>query len=197
MGGVVAVFLIALIAAIIVAVFAGSQDVASVVAIVRDLFIILLALQGMLIAITIIVLILQIAALINLLQNEISPIMKSLQETASTVKGTSEFLSENVTTPIIESTAWIAGARTFFREIRRFRRTDDKNASETDKTPAPEKPPATPEKKDSKPADSPAAKEVKERAASAIKSNPDTGKSDSDGKQSPQEKPDTQDQQTS
>ena len=197
MGGVVAVFLIALIAAIIVAVFAGSQDVASVVAIVRDLFIILLALQGMLIAIAIIVLILQVAALINLLQNEISPIMKSLQETASTVKGTSEFLSENVTTPIIESTAWIAGARTFFREIRRFRRTDDKNASETDKTPAPEKPPAPSEKKDSKPADSPAAKEVKERAASAIKSNPDTGKSDSDGKQSPQEKPDTQDQQTS
>lgn len=116
LGGVTALFVIALITALLVGIiFGNSEDVAGIVAIVRDLFIILLALQGMVMCLAVMVLILQLAALINLLQNEFNPIVKNLQETASTLKGTTEFLSENLVTPVIESKAWLAGISAFVK----------------------------------------------------------------------------------
>ncbi len=57
------------------------------------------------------ILILQISALINLLQNEIKPILDATNETVHTLRGTTAFLSENMTEPVIKLNSSLAGFR--------------------------------------------------------------------------------------
>ncbi len=75
---------------------------------VRDIFIILLALQMFAIGVALIVLIIQLANLTNLLQNEVRPILHSTTDTVNTLKGTVKFLSDNVTEPVIKLNSSIA-----------------------------------------------------------------------------------------
>lgn len=69
---------------------------------VRDIFIILLALEMFAIGTALIILIIQVAALTNLLQNEVKPILNSTTDTVNTLKGTVKFLSNNVSEPVIK-----------------------------------------------------------------------------------------------
>lgn len=69
---------------------------------VRDVFIIVLALETLLIGFALVLLIVQLARLTNLLQNEIKPILDSTNETVSTLRGTTEFLSNNLVEPVIK-----------------------------------------------------------------------------------------------
>lgn len=122
-GGISAILLLVLLIAIIIGGIAGkTSDTASTVAIVRDLFIIFLTLEGILIGVALIVLIVQLANLVNILQNEIQPIVDSAQEAVSTVKGTAEFMSKNVTTPAIKVSGYMAGTRALLRELRGINR---------------------------------------------------------------------------
>jgi hypothetical protein len=61
------------------------------------------------IGVALVVLIVQLAALINLLQNEVKPILIATNETVNTLRGTSEFLSENVVEPVIKLNGYLAG----------------------------------------------------------------------------------------
>jgi hypothetical protein len=56
-----------------------------------------------------IVLIVQLATLINLLQNEIRPILNATSDTVNTLRGTAEFLGENVVEPVIKLNGYLAG----------------------------------------------------------------------------------------
>lgn len=67
----------------------------------RDLFIILMALESLLIGLALTILIIQIARLTNLLENEVKPILDSTNETISTLRGTTKFLSDNLVEPVI------------------------------------------------------------------------------------------------
>ena len=69
---------------------------------IRDIMIILMALECMFLGVAMLVLIVQLATLINLLQNEVIPILESSNETANTLRGTAVFLSDNVTEPVIK-----------------------------------------------------------------------------------------------
>jgi amino acid permease len=125
----------ALILAIVIAVFADPDDAANWVGIIRDLFIIVLAMEGMLIGIAFIVLIVQLAALLNLLQNEIQPIVDNANETVSTVRGTAQFMSQNVVEPVLKFGALAAGVGAVMREmigIRQSLRSGSKNGSKKD-----------------------------------------------------------------
>lgn len=84
----------------------------------RDIFIIVMALESLVIGAALIVLIVQIATLINLLQHEIKPILNSTNETVSTLRGTVNFLSENLTEPVIQLNATMAGVKKFFDLLR-------------------------------------------------------------------------------
>ena len=75
---------------------------------IRDIFIILMALESLLIGAALVILITQLAILINLLQNEIKPIIHSTNETVNTVKGTAEFLSNNLSEPVIKLNEYMA-----------------------------------------------------------------------------------------
>lgn len=120
---VVAVFVVGLVGALAVALIADPDDAASWVGIIRDLFIIVLAMEGMLMGIALIVLILQLSALVNLLQSELQPIVENANETVSTVRGTAQFMSQNVVEPVIKAGALMAGVGGLVRELLRLRRS--------------------------------------------------------------------------
>jgi hypothetical protein len=68
-----------------------------------------MALETLLLGLAVVILIIQISRLINLLNNEIKPILESTNETISTLRGTTQFLSNNAVEPIIRMNEYFAG----------------------------------------------------------------------------------------
>lgn len=77
----------------------------------RDVFIILVAFEFMVIGVALVTLIVQLAKLVNLLQNEVRPILESTSEAADTLRGTARFLSDNLVGPIVKANGAIAALR--------------------------------------------------------------------------------------
>jgi hypothetical protein len=94
----------------------STSAMADFVAIARDMLIILLTLQAIVIAVAVIVVIIQVSALLNVFQNEIDPIVSGAQETVDVMKGTAEFVSKHVTEPVIKTTGYVTTAREFVKE---------------------------------------------------------------------------------
>lgn len=78
---------------------------------IRDIFIIFMALESLVIGVALIVLIVQISSLVNLLRNEVRPMLEATNETLNTLRGTTEFLGENLVEPVIKLNAYMAGLR--------------------------------------------------------------------------------------
>ena len=78
---------------------------------IRDVFIIVVALESLVIGVALIVLIVQLASLINLLQNEVRPILHATSETVNTLRGTVEFLGEEVIEPVMKLSGYLAGLK--------------------------------------------------------------------------------------
>jgi hypothetical protein len=76
---------------------------------IRDISIVLFVFESIIICFSLIILIIQFSILINLLQNEIKPILKTTKDTVNNVKGTVEFLSDNMVEPVIKTNSKIAG----------------------------------------------------------------------------------------
>lgn len=76
---------------------------------IRDVFIIVVALESLVIGVALVVLIVQLASLINLLQNEVRPILKATSDTVNNLRGTAEFLGENVVEPVVKLNGYLAG----------------------------------------------------------------------------------------
>ncbi|MBI9047021.1 MAG: hypothetical protein JEZ06_21215 [Anaerolineaceae bacterium] len=104
-----------LIALVILLLQPGNSNFASQL---RDVFIILMALVSIVIGISLVILVIQLAILTNLLQNEIKPILKATNETANTLKGTATFISDNLSEPVIVINEFMAVAKKFFQLIR-------------------------------------------------------------------------------
>ncbi len=110
--GIVAVALL-VVAGIVAAVIFLSRD-SETTANIRDIFIIFMAFESLIIGAALIILILQMASLINLIQNEVRPILNATSETVNTLRGTTEFLSENLVEPVIKLNSSLAGMRRLF-----------------------------------------------------------------------------------
>jgi NADH:ubiquinone oxidoreductase subunit K len=115
---IVVVFLAAVITAIV---FLSRSDVETTGRI-RDIFIIVLALESLLIGAALIILVIQLAVLTNLVQNEVRPILASTKETVDTLRGTSEFISRRAVAPIISVSSTMVGFRKLFEIIGFIRR---------------------------------------------------------------------------
>jgi hypothetical protein len=77
----------------------------------RDVFIIFMALEGLIIGVALVVMIVQLALLTNLLRHEVKPILDSTNEAARTLRGTAEFVSQNMVDPIIRAQSSFAAVR--------------------------------------------------------------------------------------
>ena len=61
-----------------------------------------MAIESLFIGLALIILIIQIARLTNLIENEVKPILDSTNETVSNLRGTTKFLSDNLVEPVIK-----------------------------------------------------------------------------------------------
>jgi hypothetical protein len=86
---------------------------------VRDLAIILLALESLVIGVVLVVLILEIRNLAKLLREEIKPILDSADETVRTVRGTTSFVSETFVNPMIRVSSFATGIMQALRILTR------------------------------------------------------------------------------
>lgn len=77
----------------------------------RDIAIIVLCVESLVIGGLLIVLVLQLQGLIRLLQEELAPILASLQDTAGTVRGTTAIVSDYVVTPVARLASLWEGLR--------------------------------------------------------------------------------------
>jgi len=78
---------------------------------IRDIFIIVLALESLIIGAALVILVVQLALLLNLLQNEVKPILETTRRTMNTLKGTTVFLSEHAVKPVINLSSMAAGVK--------------------------------------------------------------------------------------
>jgi NADH:ubiquinone oxidoreductase subunit K len=103
------IFAVILLTAVIIGIMFLSRSTAETTGRVRDIFIIVLALESLLIGAALIILVIQLAVLTNLVQNEVRPILASTKETVSTLSGTSKFISKRAVAPIISVSSTLAG----------------------------------------------------------------------------------------
>lgn len=114
------VFLLVLIAGVVLAVIAMVQNPATTENI-RDIVIIFMAIESLLIGVALIVLIIQLARLTDLLVNEVKPILDSTNDTLGTIRGTTHFLSKKLVDPVVKMNSSFAAIRRA-AELLRFRR---------------------------------------------------------------------------
>lgn len=77
----------------------------------RDIFIIVLALESCIFGIALMILLVMVIRLVNMLEFEIKPILERTNETIGMVKGTTTFVSENVVKPMTTASSYAAGIR--------------------------------------------------------------------------------------
>ncbi|MFQ6014987.1 MAG: hypothetical protein ACE5NP_06055 [Anaerolineae bacterium] len=83
----------------------------------RDLAIIFLALESLVVGILLILLILQVRSLAQLLEREVKPILDSANETVKTVRGTTAFVSKNFISPLVQIASIIAAANKILKAL--------------------------------------------------------------------------------
>jgi hypothetical protein len=88
-----------------------------VVSLIRDAAIVFVAFETLVIGALLIILMLQVQALVVLLRDEIKPMLEGLNETVSTVRGTTKFVSKNVVSPVVKWSGYLAGARRVLHEV--------------------------------------------------------------------------------
>ena len=76
---------------------------------IRDLFIIVLALESVVNGARLVVQIYQLNSLTRLLRDDVKPLVESTQATLNTVKGTASFVSQRVTQPAVAAAGYVAG----------------------------------------------------------------------------------------
>jgi uncharacterized membrane protein YjgN (DUF898 family) len=114
--GVILVFVVLVAAAIGAAVLLVSNPEQTET--LRDVFIIFMALEFLVIGLALIVLIIQLARLTALIQNEVQPILESTEDTVKTLRGTTSFLSKNLVEPVVKVNSSVSALRRAFDVFR-------------------------------------------------------------------------------
>ncbi len=111
------ILVLALIAGVVLAVISMVRNPVQTETI-RDIVIIFMAVEALIIGLVLILLIVQIARLTDLLRNEIKPILDSTNETLGTLRGTTRFLSDNLVKPVVKVNSSLAAVRKAIDVIR-------------------------------------------------------------------------------
>jgi len=90
---------------------------AVVVGLLRDVAIVFVAFETLLIGILLIILMVQIQSLVVLLRDEIKPMLEAANETLATVRGTTQFVSHNVVSPVMKWSGYLAGLQRIVRDV--------------------------------------------------------------------------------
>jgi len=89
----------------------------SVLAGIRDVAIIILAILSIVSSVLLVILLIQLQRLIKLIREEVQPILHSANDTVSTVRGTTTFMSQHLVKPLVEASSTLAGVRRAIKVI--------------------------------------------------------------------------------
>ncbi len=84
---------------------------ASAIEAVRDVMIIILALESCIFGAAFLIMMAMVIRLINVMEFEVKPILQKTNETLNTMRGTTTFVSQNVVRPTIKAKSHAAGVR--------------------------------------------------------------------------------------
>lgn len=76
---------------------------------IRDIFMIFLAFFTILIGIAVVILVVQVSKLVNMVNNEIKPMVDSTNQTLRELQGTTRFVGNNLVEPVIKLNSYVAG----------------------------------------------------------------------------------------
>jgi len=110
-----------------------------VAATIRDIAIIIIAIQSIVIGVLLGVLVWQLWRLVKMLQNEVQPILKDAQDTVGTVRGTTTFVSEAVVNPVVKTSSTLVGMRRAVSSITADLRPKRRTATRGDSSQTPPK----------------------------------------------------------
>ena len=105
--------IIIVVALIVFAVVLLFQSDVQTTSRIRDIFIIFMALQSLIIGVALIILIIQLATLINVLKNEVKPILDTTNDTVKNLRGTTTFLGNTLVEPVMKLNEYMAGFKKF------------------------------------------------------------------------------------
>jgi len=94
-------------------------------ALVRDIAIVVLALESIIIGVVLVLMLWQVRSLTKLLQEQIKPMLDSMRETVGTVKGTTSLVSETIVNPAVQIGGFFAGARRALQVMLSLKAPDD------------------------------------------------------------------------
>ena len=89
---------------------------------VRDILLILVALEFFVVGTAMVVLIIQLSRLLLMLEMEIRPMLANATDTLNTLRGTSLFLGENLVAPVIKLSGSLAGVQRIMQVLGLFRK---------------------------------------------------------------------------
>jgi hypothetical protein len=105
--GIAVAIIVAIVISILIFGFLVSNP--RTTATLRDIAIIALAFESLIILTLLAILIYQLIVLIAMLRDDVKPMLESTQETLNTVRGTATFVSERVAKPAINASGYISG----------------------------------------------------------------------------------------
>ncbi len=88
----------------------------------RDIFIILLALEFMVVGVALTVLVIQLARLTLLVEMELRPMLENANETLDALRGTTLFLGETLVEPVMKLQSSLAGMQRVLELLGMFRK---------------------------------------------------------------------------
>ena len=114
--------IIGLVVVLVVVALCGSLylllTVENLAANVRDLLIIVLAFESIVIATAMIFMVWQLYQLIMLLRNEIVPLIHTTKDTVEQVKHTTTFIGQSVASPVVSASGFLAGTKAMLDTLR-------------------------------------------------------------------------------
>ena len=113
--------IVALLVAALAAALTAAERWAPFVQIFRDIFLLLLLLELVLLIAALAIMLLQIAGFFIMLRSEVKPILDNARETTRLSKATAQFVNSNAVDPLIQIKSFLAGLLAFLRELIRLR----------------------------------------------------------------------------
>ena len=107
--GVVVVLLLAILAVWGTLILASQY--ALEVTVIRDLFIIALALESCIFGVVLMIMLIMMIRLVNTVEFEIKPLLERTNDTVGLIRGTTQFVADSVVEPTIKARSYVAGVR--------------------------------------------------------------------------------------
>lgn len=84
---------------------------------VRDIAIVLLALESLVIGVLLLITLLETRRLMRVLRDEVNPLLKSLNETTQLLRGTTGIVSQTVVKPLVQVSSYAKGVSQAFHSF--------------------------------------------------------------------------------